>query len=267
MTRPWTPETADHALSALARTPRLLVALDFDGTASPHVDDPMSARALPEVAEAVARLAALPDTTVAYVSGRSLHHLREIAEHADDSLLALAGSHGVQYWFPGEDGGDDDDDAALAEPDGRRETEAEVQELIRPIPGIDFEPKSLGFGVHARRATQEDEDRAFTLVDEWAAQRIPRWRRRTGHHIREFSWRSEGKDAAIARLREHYDATAVLFAGDDVTDEDAMRTLGPDDVGVRVGPGETAAVLRVEDPQGMGLLLGVLAHERASAQE
>ena len=47
MTRPWIPGTADADLTALATTPRLVVALDFDGTASPLVVDPMAARALP----------------------------------------------------------------------------------------------------------------------------------------------------------------------------------------------------------------------------
>ncbi|KTS55261.1 hypothetical protein NS206_17615 [Microbacterium testaceum] len=39
----------------------------------------------------------------------------------------------------------------------------------------------------------------------------------------------------------------MLFAGDDVTDEDALRSLGPGDLGIRVGGGETAATLRVDD--------------------
>src|SRR5690606_18027509 len=102
MTRTWAPGAPDAAVTAISRTPVLLIALDFDGTASQLVADPMSARALPAVTDAVARLAALPDTFVAYVSGRSLVHLREIAEHADDSPVLLAGSHGAQYWYPGE---------------------------------------------------------------------------------------------------------------------------------------------------------------------
>src|SRR5690606_349095 len=67
MTRQWTPGSPDAAVTAIARTPVLLVALDFDGTAAPLVPEPMSARALPAVTDAVVRLAALPDTFVAYV--------------------------------------------------------------------------------------------------------------------------------------------------------------------------------------------------------
>ncbi|MGP2420470.1 hypothetical protein ACTUM3_15755, partial [Listeria monocytogenes] len=59
---------------------------------------------------------ALPDTVVALVSGRSLGHLREIAEHDDASPVWLAASHGAQFWVPGtgeEAAPDDADDLAL----------------------------------------------------------------------------------------------------------------------------------------------------------
>jgi trehalose 6-phosphate phosphatase len=58
----------------------------------------------------------------------------------------------------------------------------------------------------------------------------------------------------------------VLFAGDDVTDEDGMRTLSGEDVGVRIGAGETAATLRVPDPAAFAVLLDALADARAAAQ-
>lgn len=263
MTLSWTPGTDDPALSALARTTRLLVALDFDGTASPLVDHPMSARALPEVAAAVSRLAALPGTVVAYVSGRSMPDLRIIAEHDDSSRIALSGSHGAQYWLPGEG----EQDTASIDPVEHAEIAAEVAALIEGIPGVAYEPKSLGFGIHTRTASPQDEQRAFGVVDEYAARRIPGWRRRQGHSILEYSVSSTGKDVAIRTLRTRFDATAVLFAGDDVTDEDAIRVLEPQDLGVRVGDGDTAAMLRVENPQQIAALLGRLADERASKRE
>ncbi len=70
-----------------------------------------------------------------------------------------------------------------------------------------------------------------------------------------------------AALREHTRATGIVFAGDDVTDEDAMRVLTADDLGVRVGAGDTAATVRVESPQQVAELLGVIATERASGRE
>src|SRR5690606_32452802 len=91
----------DEALEEIAATERLLVALDFDGTLAPLQDEPMRSRAVPEATAAIDRLVALPDTVVALVSGRTLEHLRIIAEHDDDSRVWLAGSHGVEFWRPG----------------------------------------------------------------------------------------------------------------------------------------------------------------------
>jgi trehalose 6-phosphate phosphatase len=263
MTRDWTPAgEPDPALAEIARTPRLLVALDFDGTVSPHVADPMAARALPAAVAAVNRLAELPETFVAYASGRSLHDLREITEHEDGSPILLAASHGAQFWFP--DTGEETD--LSSEPADHAEVVSELRALIADLDGVVHEPKTFGFGVHTRTAAPGQEEIAFLRVEKWAAERIPTWRRRTGHHLREFSWRDEGKDAALARLRAHVHATGVLFAGDDVTDEDGMRTLGPADLGVRIGTGETAATLRVPDPAAFAGLLHALADARAAAQ-
>ena len=265
MTRTWTPGTADDALTAIAATERLVVALDFDGTASPLVPDPMSARALPEIAMQVERLAALPDTFVAYVSGRSMHDLKVITEHIDESVIALAGSHGAQYWFPGL--GDSDAPGSATEEGAREALWAAAQPIVDQYEGVGLEPKTFGMGIHTRRATPEVEAAAFAEIDALVAERFPHWRRRSGHRVLEFSSRVEGKDHAMSMLREHFDATGILFAGDDVTDEDAMQVLEAGDLGVRVGPGASAAALRVDTPQGMAILLEALASERSGRRE
>ncbi|WP_345802937.1 trehalose-phosphatase [Microbacterium sp. AZCO] len=264
MTAPAPLATAE-SLSAIAATPRLLVALDFDGTLAPFEDEPMDARMVREARAALDALLALPDTYVALVSGRSLHDLRLIAEHPDDSHLWLAGSHGAEFWIPGEgavEPDDADDDIALRD---RLRTEAE--EATSDLSGIWIEPKTFGFGVHTRRADAADAEAANTRVDRIVEAEAPHWRRRTGHNIVEFAFRQEGKDAGVAALRERVGATAVLFAGDDVTDEDALRKLGPDDLGVRVGGGATSARVSVPDIAGMADLLALLAQLRGAARE
>ncbi|KTS11576.1 trehalose-phosphatase [Microbacterium testaceum] len=236
---------ADATIEAVATTDRLLIAVDFDGTLSPLVDEPMSARMTPGARVVLGDLVTLPRTVVALVSGRSLGHLREIAEHTDDSLIWLAGSHGVQFWVPGvgvESATDDDADLAL-----RDQLQDEVSRRAAGTTGVWIEPKEYGFGVHTRTADAETARAVREIADELVAAEAPGWRRRTGHDILEFSFRHEGKDSAVAHLRERVGATAVLFAGDDVTDEDALRSLGPGDLGIRVGGGETAATLRVDD--------------------
>jgi trehalose 6-phosphate phosphatase len=260
-----TDEQLGAALAHVAATDLLLVALDFDGTLSPLADQPMQARALPEAAAAVRSLTATSDTVVAYVSGRSLSDLREISEHADDSPVFLAGSHGAEFWAPGEGvlAGDDDDAAHALRDELRDAVTAEIGDRE----GVWIEPKTFGFGIHTRRASPEDEVSAREIADRQVTLHAPHWRRRTGHNIVEYSFRHEGKDSAIAALRERLGATAVVFAGDDVTDEDALATLDGDDLGIRVGPGETSASLRVGSIQELAVVLDRLARMRAAQRQ
>lgn len=254
--------TPSEAVALLAGTERLLVALDFDGTVAPLQDDPMASRMTAAAADAVAALVAAPETTVAFVSGRALRDLRVIAEHDDDSPVLLAGSHGVEHW--------------PAEPDARAVTGGglddgglidRVEHAVAALDGAWIERKAFGFALHTRLASPDDARAAAQAVDAIVAAAAPQWRRRTGHDVLEFSSRDEGKDAAVAHLREITRATAVLFAGDDVTDEDALRSLGEGDVGVRVGAGESAAAVRVGDITELAAMLVRLARERTSARQ
>lgn len=250
------------SLKALARTPRLLVALDVDGTLAPLLDRPMDVRMTPAARAAVVRLAGLPDTSVALVSGRTLHDLRIIAEHDDDSPLLLAGSHGAEYWIPREgERATSDDPAVIAQRDDLR---SRAIALVEPMEGVWIEPKTFGFGVHTRMADAIASDAANTAVDALVRSEAPQWRRRSGHNIIEYAFRDEGKDSAVRELRGLTRATAVLFAGDDVTDEDALGSLEPDDLGVLVGDRPTHATVRVPDIAAMADLLDRLADLRSA---
>lgn len=258
-------------LDDLALTPRLLVALDFDGTLSPLVDEPMAARMAPEAAAAVQALVSAPDTRVALVSGRTLDDLRVIAEHDDASTITLAGSHGAQWWHPagaatgGETSVDDDDHAA--ERAARDDLQAEAETIAGTVEGAWIEPKDFGFAVHTRRAATDEAHTVHDRIAELMAARAPHWRRRSGHSLTEYAFRAEGKDSAVAALRERTGATGVLFAGDDVTDEDALRSLLPGDVGIRVGDGDTAATMRVRDIAELAEVLLALAHRRIAGRQ
>lgn len=256
--------SALEALQALAATPRLLVALDFDGTLSPLIEEPMKARMLDAAREAVDALVVAPGTTVALVSGRTLADLRVIAEHDDASPILLAGSHGVEYWFPERgrvvpENGPDHGDVHAA-------VLAEAESRLAGLPGIRIEPKGFGMAVHSRGADERVAADSVRIADALVAELAPDWRRRLGHSVVEYSFRDEGKDAAIARLRAELEPTAVLFAGDDVTDEDAIAALGPGDVGVRLGAGESAAQVRMRDIPEFAAWLAELAARRSAAR-
>ena len=117
------------------------------------------------------------------------------------------------------------------------------------------------------RFASADAAEANRLVDAIVAAEAPHWRRRTGHNIVEYAFRHEGKDSAIAELRARTDASAVLFAGDAVTDEDALASLGEDDLGVHVGTRTTAATLSVPDIAALAEVLVVIARERSSGRQ
>ena len=121
--------------------------------------------------------------------------------------------------------------------------------------------------MHTRNATDEAGDAASAAVDEMVGDLAPDWRRRTGKKIVEYAFRHEGKDSAIAALRERFAADAVLFAGDDTTDEDALRSLQSQDLGIHVGDGETAARVSVANIPAMAAALADLAQQRRDAQE
>ncbi|OZM82670.1 trehalose-phosphatase [Pseudonocardia sp. MH-G8] len=244
----------DAAARELARVPRLLVALDFDGVLAPIVDVPSQARPLPATAAAIDALAALPDTTVALLSGRGLADLAAVSGFGRP--IRLVGSHGGEF--------DDGDASSLldhAQRDRLERLAAELRELVAGEPGVTLEDKPAGVAVHVRNAPPEVGTRVLDAVRAGPAARhgvavTP------GKAVLDLSVVTMDKGAALEVLRERADAGAVLFAGDDVTDETAFARLRPGDVGVKVGPGDTAAEHRVDGPPDVGALLELLVQQR-----
>ena len=174
------------------------------------------------------------------------------------------GSHGVEIRF-GRDGVSldlDEDERATLQRLGET-----LQELVDAFPGTKLEVKPVGFGVHYRTVEGDRGAEVVRRAYEAAGAVSDGLTVRDGKDIIEFSVREANKGDGIERLREYTHATAVLFAGDDVTDEDGLRVLRPEngDVGVKVGPGDTAAQYRVADEQAVASLLTLLAEARASS--
>src|SRR5439155_1048781 len=73
------PAEVRRAIVQIARTPRLLVACDYDGTLAPITLNPDEARPLPESVGALRSLAALHETTAVVISGRALRDLAALS--------------------------------------------------------------------------------------------------------------------------------------------------------------------------------------------
>ncbi|MCW2560251.1 MAG: trehalose-phosphatase [Mycobacterium sp.] len=243
------PEDLVRALDGAAATPHLLVASDFDGTLAPIVSDPADARPLPGAAEALIALAGLPSTTVALVSGRALTALRELSSMP--TPVHLVGSHGAEF----DTGFAHDIDRDLLD-----RIIAELTEIAANRPGVTVEPKLASVALHVRNASAADGadalDAARAAAPAWDAEVT------AGKAVLEFAVISTDKGEAIDIIRDRDAATAVVFFGDDVTDEKAFRRMRTSDVGVKVGPGDTLAEYRVESPEDVEAALEYLLQRR-----
>lgn len=239
-----------HALTAIAGTPRLLVTSDFDGTLAPIVNNPSDARALPAAAEALVALSALPDTTAALISGRALGVLRELSGMPD--TVHLVGSHGAEF----DTGFVREIDTALLDT-----MIATLRDIADGKPGVTVETKPASVALHVRNAAAADGDSALAAAREAAAG----WDAHltTGKAVLEFAVIVTDKGEAVDTLRDRHDATAVVFLGDDVTDEKAFRRMRDTDLGVKVGPGETLARYRVSTPEDVAEVLRFLVRARS----
>lgn len=253
------PAELAKALDRVAGTEILLVAMDFDGTMAPLVDRAEDARALPRSAKAFAQLAVLPATATALISGRAMDTLRMLASPGEETLLI--GSHGAETWTgPG--------GKPLELDPAARELLAQATDVVTEVvgahPGTHLETKPAGVVLHTRTAAPDiaaaATETVLSRLNELDGLSVTE-----GKQVVECSVVHSDKGQGIGKLRDLTGATAVLFAGDDVTDEHAMAVLGPEDVGIKIGPGESQAGYRLDSPEQVQDMLETLLQLRAAA--
>ena len=246
-------EEVDTRLRELARVPVLLVACDYDGTLAPIIDNPDEARPLRESVAALRQLAAMPDTHVAVISGRALRDLAALSRLPEE--IHLVGSHGTEFdvGFA--------DDLSSEQRDLRDRVLGELNNIARRDHGFIVEPKPAGVAFHYRKA--EPEIAAVAVEDVLSGPGSQDGVHvKTGKMVVELSVLDLNKGDALDRLRTDVSAEAVIFAGDDVTDEDAFARLTGPDLGLKVGPGPTLARGRLHDPQSVAQMLALVAERR-----
>ena len=238
-------------LMALAQSPLLLVACDFDGTVAPIVTVPEAARMDDRCRAALDALGRLPCTSVALISGRPMSWLRTAVGSLPDPLLY--GSHGAETPEVG----------PVEKPrSGRVDRLASRLKAIVPRwPGVHVEEKPYGAAVHYRRANpsvaDEVTDVARTIASEFVGVVV-----KLGSMVVELTTSAEHKGDALRAAKRRSGATHALFIGDDVTDEDAFKELGESDLGIKVGPGRTHADQRVRGVEEVAIALEALCQAR-----
>ena len=253
MTAESLPAELRRAIVQIARTPRLLVACDYDGTLAPIVTNPDEARPLPESVGALRSLAGLHETTTAVISGRALRDLAILSRLPHE--VHLVGSHGSEF-----------DIGFVHELDAQaralhRRVEQELERVAGDVPGVSLEVKPASIAVHVRRASRDDARRVLDEVHSGPCT----WEGVTttdGKEVVELAVVQTDKGRALDTLRHQVGATAAIFLGDDVTDEKAFARLAGPDVGVKVGDGETLASYLVPGTEDVATVLAFMLEER-----
>jgi trehalose-phosphatase len=241
--------------------PRLIL-LDVDGTLAPIVPRPELAVVPEETLAIIAALAATPGVTVGLVTGRSAADARRMV--GVDGLWVI-GNHGLELQRP--DGGVEIELAAADYADVMARVADRLAPVVAAVPGARLENKIWTLSVHYRQVAAGSVADFRSAVGNIVADE--------GLTVRDGKQVIEvrppvpvDKGTAVVGLvrrlsgRAGLAGASVLFAGDDVTDEDAFRALRaqvPGAVTVRVGDAEdgrvSAAEYRVDDPAALRELL------------
>ncbi len=233
-------------LQRLARA-RALLAFDYDGVLAPLVSDPEGAPMRRSTQRLLARLASRWPCAV--VSGRAFAHTLRLTR----GLVPLVvGNHGYELGHA-------------------RPVPRSVLELVRGwrrtlerelagMSGIFFEDKRSTLSIHyglqrGWRATEPEVRRAARLL---GGARLVQGKKVLNVIPAGFPHKGDALRELLRRLR----LETALYAGDDVTDEDAFAVGPPLVLGVRVGPGPTRAPYRLVSQDHIEELLEILLRLR-----
>lgn len=257
------PEAVAANVAAAARGRALLVLLDFDGTLCEFQPEPGMVWLRGSRRVTLQQLIAREGVTAGFVSGRRVADLRERVGLTGD--MWFAGLHGLEI-----EGFD------------RHFTHERVEEargllglLARALrvqtaelPGVLIEDKELSLALHVRKATPDDKikaDAAFLRmalphIDDGTLRLMP------GSNVSELLPNIPWTKGDAVRWITDCETTRrgaaphVVYLGDDVTDEDAFKTVGMEN-SVMVGPRPSVVPTRLENPTAVETFLRALREQ------
>jgi trehalose 6-phosphate phosphatase len=222
---------AGASYAALVRAgERLLVALDFDGTLAPIVDDP-SVAVIHDDAPAVLVGLSEQVRAIAVLTGRPARQVLALGEldGVGDTIgeagreLVILGQYGNERWSSHARRV-----VSPKPPPGLASLIGDLPRLLRRADAADawIEEKGLAVAVHTRRTADPRAafDRLLPVLTE--AARARGLAVEPGRMVIEIRADGMDKGRALRGLVEEYDAQAVLFVGDDLGDVPAFEAVG-----------------------------------------
>lgn len=212
----------------------LAVLLDFDGTLVGIADQPDAVVLKERTVETLRRLETVLDGAVAIVSGRSIADIDRIF---GPHRFAVAGIHGLER----------------RDSDGKLHSEAYDRAALDEIatalgafasaePGVRVERKSGSVALHYRQRPELEtrcREAAAAAADQQLGARVL-----AGKMVAEVKLGGRTKADAVGDFMAEppFAGRMPLYAGDDVTDEDAFRAVAAlDGVSIKIGSEDTAA--------------------------
>lgn len=226
----FTSPEGERRYAALVRAASsAVVALDFDGTLSPIVDDPEAAHIHPEASDVLVELAG-EVAAVAVVTGRPAR--QALALGGLDDVGNLIGEAGKELYLFGQYGNErwTSTQRRVISPRPPHGLATFLRELPRTLRSVDagdafVEDKGLAVAVHTRRLEQPEAafERLLPKLRDLAEQHDlvveP------GRNVIEIRSHGMHKGLVVRTLVEELEAGAFLFAGDDLGDLEAFEAV------------------------------------------
>ena len=243
-----------EAVRRVACAGRPGIVMDFDGTLSEIAPTPDSALIEPRSARALRRLVG-QFPLVAVLSGRGV---RDLADRVGVGGVVCVGNHGAEYIVDGayRVAGD-----AVGGATGISDILTHLKSAVTE-PGVLYEDKGFSASVHFRQTSDPAHTIRLLRDSVSDAPGIERFEVFWGKRVLEIRpLRAVDKGDALVALVEEYELDALVFAGDDTTDVDAMKRLrsmsGVRSIAVAVMSRETPPALLAEASHAVDGVCGV----------
>ena len=232
----------------------LLVACDVDGTLAELRAAPEQAAVHAGALAALERLSRTRQTAIAVVTGRGRGEAVRLL--GPGFAGEVVGSHGA------ENAAEEREELTVAQRDALGVVAGRLAKIAQGHEGCRVEIKPRAVALHYRGASDVVAGQAVARAME-AGEGVEGVQRRLGSMVLEYAVDVVSKGDAVQSLRRRVGATAVLFVGDDLTDEHGFAALGSGDAAVKVGQGDTRARFRLGGVEDVVRLLERLAEHRA----